>query len=280
MNAGRIAGDEAAMPHLGTDFLVRLASGGALAAIALAAAWFGGWTAAVVVTAVVIIVHLEWGGLTEGRIWPSVIFTAIVAGALAILAAGFPGAALGLVCVGVVAAVISGHDVWRPLGVAYAACLGFGLIMLRLAPELGFAAIIVLFAVVWSTDTAAFVTGRLVGGARIWSWVSPNKTWAGAIGGLVAGIIVGGLAATFFGLAVDSPLLIIIAALSAAAQAGDLFESWVKRRFGAKDSGHLIPGHGGFMDRVDGLTFAAALAVIVGSLNHGPLHASAGLLQW
>ena len=112
--------------------------------------------------------------------------------------------------------------------------------------------------VVWATDIAAYAVGRAIGGWRLLPKVSPNKTWAGAIGGIVAAALAGWIVAAGFALSVD-PILVagLSALLALAAQGGDLFESAVKRHFGAKDAGKLIPGHGGLLDRIDGLMAAA-----------------------
>jgi phosphatidate cytidylyltransferase len=156
--------------------------------------------------------------------------------------------------------------------------LGIGLLILRLTPE-GLHAVLVVLAVVWATDTGAFFAGRGIGGAKLAPQISPNKTWAGAIGGLIVGVIAGAVVAIIAGVPISAPLVIITALLSVVSQAGDLFESWVKRMFGAKDSGTIIPGHGGLMDRVDGLATAAGVAALIGWLHAGP-NVAIGLLQW
>ena len=142
-------------------------------------------------------------------------------------------------------------------------------------PTLGLLAVIFVIVIVIASDTAGFLSGRLLGGPKLWPRVSPNKTWAGFIGALVASSIVGAL----FWFAVPDGSVVRLAAagamLSFVAQAGDLAESAIKRRFGAKDTSTLIPGHGGVMDRVDGLV-AAATAVGLASfvINvHSPAHA-------
>ena len=279
MSVGRAIGGSGTVPS-GGDGLVRFGSALMLAALALAAAWYGGWPAALVIAAVVAIVHLEWTGLTEAWSWMPTIFTAGVAVAIIVAAATSLTLGLGLVGLAIVGAAITGGGVWRPAGVAYAAALGFGLLALRFAPQFGFAAIIVLFATVWASDTGAFVVGRTIGGPKLWPRVSPKKTWAGAVGGLVAAVVAGLIAAAVLGARVGTGLVAVVAVLGIAAQAGDLFESWVKRRFGAKDTGRLVPGHGGLMDRVDGLVWAAALAAIIGWLHRGVADVAGGMLQW
>ncbi len=156
--------------------------------------------------------------------------------------------------------------------------LGLGLLILRLTPG-GLPAVLVVLAIVWATDTGAFFAGRAIGGAKLAPLVSPNKTWAGAIGGLIVGVAAGLIVAVLADVPLTAPLVVIAALLSVASQGGDLFESWVKRMFGAKDSGTIIPGHGGLMDRVDGLAIAGGVAAIIGWLHAGA-NVSVGLLQW
>lgn len=261
----------------GSDLLARVVSAAVMATVGLLGAVLGGWPAAIVLGIVTAIVHLEWVGLTDRSPFPAAVFTAGLVIALAMITIGFVEGGLIIIGLAIAAAALT-VSVWRPIGVAYAALLGASLLLIRLAPD-GLIAVFLILAVVWFTDTGAFVAGRLVGGAKLWPAVSPGKTWAGAIGGLAAGIV-GGLAAlAVFGRAPGAPLLLLIVALSVASQAGDLFESWVKRRFGAKDSSRLVPGHGGLMDRVDGLVFATGLALVVGWLHAGP-DLARGIVAW
>ena len=169
---------------------------------------------------------------------------------------------------------------WLAAGIAYAAVLLFAPLILRRDPALGFAAIAFLFAVVWATDIAAYFAGRAIGGPKLWPAVSPKKTWAGAIGGTLGGIAAGALTVTLFGLPVPPMLLLVACLLSVVAQAGDLLESAIKRHFGAKDAGSIIPGHGGLMDRLDGFLTAAAAAAMVGLIRGGMEAPARGLLIW
>lgn len=121
----------------------------------------------------------------------------------------------------------------------------------------GLVAIIFLAAVVWATDIGAYFVGRGVGGPKLAPLVSPNKTIAGALGGLGSAVIAALLVHLLFGVSSWVAAVVLAVLLSLLSQAGDLFESWLKRRAGVKDSGRVIPGHGGVMDRVDGLVFAA-----------------------
>ncbi|HYI28011.1 MAG TPA: phosphatidate cytidylyltransferase [Bradyrhizobium sp.] len=169
---------------------------------------------------------------------------------------------------------------WLAAGVGYAAVLLFAPLILRRDPVLGFAAIAFLFAVVWVTDIAAYFAGRALGGPKLWPAVSPKKTWSGAIGGTLAGIVAAILTVKLLGVSVSPMLVLVAGLLSVVAQAGDLLESAVKRHFGAKDAGSIIPGHGGVMDRLDGFLTAAAAAAMVGLIRGGLEAPARGLLVW
>jgi phosphatidate cytidylyltransferase len=274
----RSAGDAPAVPAgRGNELIVRVVSALALAIIAIIGALVGGWATAIVLAVVTAIFHLEWVRLTDGTPFPGAAFTVGLVLAIAMTAMGLVIGGLILVALAVGFSALT-LSVWRPLGVAYAAMLGIGLLVLRLTPE-GLHAVLLVLAVVWGTDTGAFFAGRGIGGAKLAPRVSPNKTWAGAIGGLVLGVAAGMVVAVLAGVPVSAPLAAIAILLSIVSQAGDLFESWVKRTFGAKDSGTLIPGHGGLMDRVDGLAVASGVAAIIGWLHMGA-NVAVGLLRW
>jgi phosphatidate cytidylyltransferase len=274
--SGAVNGSGPSKP--GNDIPARVISAVVLAALALAGALSGGWAAAVVIGIVSVIVHLEWASLTEKRLWPSALFSAALLLALALLTFDQPVAGFVVIGIAIAASALTGNW-WRALGLFYAAVLGVGLLVIVLSPTYSLPAILVLLVTVWATDTGAFVAGRAIGGPKLWPAISPNKTWAGAIGGLVAGVLVGTLVAVAMSLPVTAGLVLVIAALAISAQAGDLFESWVKRVFNAKDSSNLIPGHGGLMDRVDGLVFATGLAVLIG-WAHGSLSLAASVVLW
>ena len=167
-------------------------------------------------------------------------------------------------------------------GVVYAGVMTVGANLLRASPEYGFAATLWLFAVVWGTDVMAYLGGRLIGGPKLWPRVSPGKTWSGAIIGALASAAIGAAVAA---LASPTPVKSLDMALmglivSVAAQAGDLFESALKRRAGVKDSSGLIPGHGGVMDRLDGFVVAVALTAAIGYARASGQWIAAGLFQW
>ena len=165
-------------------------------------------------------------------------------------------------------------------GLAYAGVLLLAPVILRRDAEFGFVAILFLFAVVWATDIGAYFAGRSIGGPKLWPAVSPKKNWSGAVGGTLAGIASGLAVVKIAGLAIVPMLLLVALGLSVISEAGDLLESAIKRHFGAKDASHLIPGHGGVMDRVDGFLTAALAGVMVGLLRGGLEGPARGLLVW
>ena len=128
---------------------------------------------------------------------------------------------------------------------------------------IGAVAVIYLFAVAWTTDIASFVAGRLIGGPKLAPRISPQKTWSGFLAGMLLPALVGFIFAAQLKSGSAWRLALVSVGLALACQMGDLLESWVKRRFGAKDSSQLIPGHGGLLDRVDGLLLAAVLAALI-----------------
>ena len=263
----------------GGELLSRVMSALALGAIALAGAVIGGWPATIVAGAFSVIVLKEWLSITDrgNRVALWLAMPVIVAfGAWTL---GYSAATWALALGAVVVAAFTGGWPWRPLGVVYAGAFGLSLLILRHAPADGLMVLLFVFAVVWATDTAAYFGGRAIGGPRLWPAVSPNKTWSGALSGLAGGTVAGVVVLLAGGIVPGLIGVLVAILLSTCGQAGDLFESWVKRRFGAKDSGTLIPGHGGLMDRVDGLIFAAVAAAIVG-LVHNPLSPASGLLIW
>ena len=176
-----------------------------------------------------------------------------------------------------------GKRVWAAAGLVYASSLAVSVTLLRLSLFEGLEAILFLFAVVWGTDVCAYFGGRLIGGPKLWPRVSPSKTWSGFLVGITSGAFFGTLLYVWIsGAELRSVVITFLIGLicGAVSQGGDLFESSVKRHFGVKDSSHLIPGHGGFMDRLDGFIFACALAALVGFLRSGPAAAAIGLLRW
>ncbi len=154
---------------------------------------------------------------------------------------------------------------WISAGVVYIGIPTLSLVWLR--DMAGRDAIFWLFALVWATDTGAYAFGRLIGGPKLLPRVSPKKTWAGLIGGVICAGAVGAAFASGMEQTTYWPLAIFSGFLAVVAQCGDLFESWVKRRFGVKDSGTIMPGHGGLLDRVDGLLAVAAVVALMSLVN-------------
>jgi phosphatidate cytidylyltransferase len=168
---------------------------------------------------------------------------------------------------------------WSAAGVYYAGLPAIALISIRQDPDYGFHAILYLFLVVWSADTGAFFTGRLIGGPKLAPKISPNKTWSGFIGGALFACIAGVLFAAWFGHTSIPTVGVLSIVLAIISQGGDLGESFIKRFFGVKDSSGLIPGHGGVLDRLDGLVFAAIGAGLIAAAAD-PLKPGRALLVW
>ncbi|HEY0266780.1 MAG TPA: phosphatidate cytidylyltransferase [Rhizomicrobium sp.] len=185
--------------------------------------------------------------------------------------AGFAVLALGAVAAFLVARRRGDNPFWHAGGVLYLGIPALAIVALRAIPPQGALIVLGLFLIVWATDTGALVFGKLIGGKRIAPRLSPGKTWAGTVGGSVTAALVFGLYIAFFGFNVPAAMLFAFV-FSVTAHGGDLFESLVKRRFNAKDSGALIPGHGGVLDRMDSL-FAAGtvLALLVFGLHLNPM---------
>lgn len=158
---------------------------------------------------------------------------------------------------------------WRIFAILYIAVPAISLIYI-VGLDSGISIIIFMLLLIWATDIAAYFAGRLIGGPKLIPSISPKKTWAGLLGGMLAAAIIGALAAIPLALSFMS-LAMFGAFVAVVAQAGDFCESWIKRQFGVKDSGTLIPGHGGLMDRVDGLLFVAPLFALLTIINNGKL---------
>jgi phosphatidate cytidylyltransferase len=264
------------------NLLTRVVAALVLAPSAIAIAYAGGWFWLGLVTLAAIGLYVEWLTIVGART-PRVMAAGIVTlfGVAVWLGIGRIGATYVIVALGViVAAVLSPHRRgWAALGGCYAFAALIASVAVRLDPVWGFTALMFVLLIVWVTDIGGYFAGRGLGGPKLWPQVSPKKTWAGAIGGFVASLFVAaGFAA--FGLGKTGPLVLLGAVLSVASQLGDLFESAVKRRFGVKDSSHIIPGHGGLLDRLDGFVAAVVLAAIFGFLRGGADGVGRGLVVW
>jgi phosphatidate cytidylyltransferase len=263
-----------------SDLTVRLVSALVMAALALGTNWLGGLVFALFWLFAAIAVLCEWLFLIRpgARDWPTV----IAASAFLILATAFAfsGHALsalliiagGAIVLGTVAMARPGSQpLLTAAALPYAACVVLPTTLLRQDEPHGMLAIFVLFAIVWGSDIMAYFTGRTLGGPKLWPSVSPKKTWSGFIGGVAFGGVAAGLVA-------GSIVHVLVGAvLAAISQGGDLLESALKRRFDAKDASHLIPGHGGAMDRLDGFLAAALAALLIGLCSAG-MHPALGFV--
>jgi phosphatidate cytidylyltransferase len=265
------------------NLLMRVMAALVLAPLAIAIAYAGGWLWAALVTLAAIGLYVEWlmivGGAREKRVVASGVAALAIAGFC--LASGRLDASLVVLALGLGAVALLSPErrQWNATGFVYAAAAQLASILVRFDQTSGFAALMLVLLVVWVTDIGGYFAGRGLGGPKLWPRVSPKKTWAGAIGGFAASLVIAAGAAAL-GAGKTGPLLLLGAALSVASQLGDLFESAVKRRFGVKDSSHIIPGHGGLLDRLDGFVAAVVLAAIFGVLRGGVDGVGRGLMVW
>jgi phosphatidate cytidylyltransferase len=260
----------------------RISAGASLAVVAVGDVLLGGWFFAALLLVAVVVMASEWARLAGNPdsavrrlvLWPSILIpaAAIVLGMNDAMSAALMLLGAGCAVSAGLAALVRGAPVNRTAGgVLYIGLPTLALLWLRNTSE-GAALVLWLFFVVWATDTCAYFAGRTIGGPRLAPSLSPKKTWAGLGGGMLGAALVGGA----FTLGCGGAVLwaaAFAAALAVVAQLGDLFESWLKRRVDVKDSGDLIPGHGGFLDRVDGLLFAApafAAAVLLSAPVSSP----------
>ena len=269
----------------GGELALRVCSALVLVPLAVGTAYLGGWLFAVFWGLAAMGVLWEWTSLVARSDQRSVLMTggASLALAVTLVATGHLLAAvivLAISTLGVASLAPAKWRTWIAAGVPYAGALGVAPIVLRSDSEDGFLAVIFLFAIVWTTDVVAYFTGRGVGGPKLMSQVSPKKTWSGAIAGTLAALLVAFALAKVAALTGLFAIAMLAIILSICAQAGDLFESFLKRRFDAKDSGHLIPGHGGLMDRLDGFVTASVVAALIGLLRGGFEAPGRGLLVW
>jgi phosphatidate cytidylyltransferase len=265
------------------NLVLRVIAALVLAPAAVAIAYAGGWLWTALVTLAAIGLYVEWlmivGAVRERRVVASGIVALAISGLC--LATGRIDASLVALVLGFAAVALFSRERrhWTAAGFVYAATAELASVLVRHDQTHGFVALILILLVVWVTDIGGYFAGRGIGGPKLWPRVSPKKTWAGAFGGFTASMVVsGGFVA--FNLGKAGPLLLMGAMLSVASQLGDLMESAVKRRFGVKDSSHLIPGHGGLMDRLDGFVAAVVMAAIFGLLRGGADGVGRGLMVW
>lgn len=257
------------------DIGIRTASAAVLAPLALIALWVGGWGFFVLMGVAATVLAMEWGAISDRRT-PRLVGAAVGFGVLGPTLAAYLGdfsLAFVILVFGALATALfvrrlGGSGLDAAYGVLY---IGWPLVLmvwLRVSDE-GGRWTILLFAITWAADIAAYLAGSLFKGPKLWPQFSPNKTWSGFVGALIAGAAAGGLGVAAFadgglpvsGLSVGGGVALGLAG-ALATMAGDLWESAIKRRFGVKDTGHIIPGHGGLLDRVDGLMFAVVVVAV------------------
>lgn len=264
-----------APPASGSALGARIASALVMVPVALAIVWYGGpWIAGLAALAAAIMAW-EWGRLVGRSTGPTdgLLLGGIAAIPVVLAAAVAPWFGLLVGLAGILlqhrlAGARNAAPIWTAAGLAWiiGPCIGF--VWLRSQP-VGTATMFWLLAVVWAIDTAAYIAGKTIGGPKLAPRISPKKTWAGLIGGLLAAILVGLAAALIVGSDKIGQVALLSGALAIVEQIGDMAESFAKRRFGVKDSGSLIPGHGGLLDRLDGMLAVVAAIVILSLVTGG-----------
>ena len=263
-----------------SNFHQRVISALLMAPIVLFSVYWGGWLYACVITVIVILGLREWLRLADPLLRRSTYFFAL-ASLLLIMALGawfspafgvMIGTLLVLVLFFLAARDQEARSGWIALGIPYMAGSGLALLYLRGVAG-GMGLVFYLLAVVWGTDIGGYIAGRMIGGPKLVPAISPGKTWAGLFGGMALAALCGYGVSAAFGAQRPAVALGLALILSVVSQLGDLFESYAKRRSGVKESGSLIPGHGGILDRIDGLVFAAVFFVFFQT-------ATGTLLQW
>lgn len=253
-----------------SELPLRIVSAVALAAFVLYCTWTGGQTFLLLLVAGSLIVLWEFRKIVSGSL-PAMMGIAAF-GFLLLLhvshGLGEPQTGLAIAAIGAIALavweIIVRRSIWGMTGLVYAALPFVSMAALREGSS-GLFTILFVFACVWGSDVFAYFTGKTLGGPKLAPRISPNKTWSGFLGGFAGAVVASALLAIAFDIAVSIRLAMLALLLAFFSQIGDLFESWIKRRFGIKDSGMIIPGHGGLLDRIDGLIFASAAAFLAGA---------------
>ncbi len=259
--------------------VARVFTAGGLAALAVLAALAGGWVFSLWILVFLTMTAMEWHGIAYGAIRTPAFATHMTGAVLSLglMAAGqaelaFVIAGLTALASMLAASLAKKDPVWALLGVFYTLLPAIMLVWLRAVADPGAATLCWIFGLVWATDMAALGVGKWIGGPKLSPRVSPGKTWAGLAGGVAGAALVGAFTGSLVPGASSLTLAVLSGLLAVVAQLGDLTESAFKRRFGVKDSGVLIPGQGGVLDRVDGLIFVAvAVAALAWASGGGVL---------
>lgn len=267
------------------DLTLRTGSAIVLMPIALYAVWEGGIWFQMFLGILAVLLAQEWAAIVHNNSQRAfaVLALAGLSGVFVTETQGLDSACLAILVLWLVSALMWLVDagqgtIWSLLGVFYIGLPMIAFVLLREDESAGRWAMIWCFAIVWAADIFAYFFGRILGGPKLAPRLSPKKTWAGLLGAVVGAALVSGLLAFSRGYAVG-PLMLIAAAAAIVEQLGDIFESALKRRYNVKDSGNFIPGHGGVMDRVDGLLAVVIFAAVLGFV-HRAGNAATGLLLW
>ncbi|NVK35771.1 MAG: phosphatidate cytidylyltransferase [Rhodobacteraceae bacterium] len=259
-----------------SDLKLRFLSALVLGPVVIALVYFGGFAYSAMILVAALLFQYEWFSITGSKaldVLTGIGYLSLVLSVVGYIS-GYPLIAVGVIVAGAALLyLVSGFSIrgrWGAEGLVYSGLALLSLVAARAGQD-GLAFVVFLLVVVWATDIFAYFVGRFVGGPKLWRRVSPNKTWSGALGGLAFSIALGSLCAFLFGYTDLTGWALLAIALSLVSQAGDLLESAIKRRFDVKDSSRLIPGHGGIMDRIDGLVSAAILASALGLAFGGTL---------
>ncbi len=289
MTSDAPSGDKETEPQMGSsgELPRRVISAIVLSAVALAALLVSPWSFLLLVIVCAGLLLWEWGSATRGNGFDGTTLIQTIAVTALVVFVALGKYNLGFVVLGATAAVIavSGKEHGREwvqtalAGLFYVALPAVALIWLRSDPNLGRAAVLFLLLVAWTTDTASFVGGRMIGGPKLAPNISPKKTWSGFFTGALAPLLVGYGFALYLGGTSPWILAIIAVVLAVACQLGDLLESAVKRHLGIKDMSQLISGHGGLFDRIDSLLLGAVVAGLI-ALRDDLAAPGAGLLIW
>lgn len=269
------------------DLGVRALSAAVLIPAVLADVWAGGIWFHLFVALIGILMAMEWVTIVHrgSPVQFALHAAGAMCGALLPLDIGLQGGLLAIAVLAAVSAAAAAFEegagpAWRYLGVAYVSIPPIALVILRDDPVHGIAAIVLVMLMVWAADSLAYFSGRILGGPKLAPRISPKKTWAGLLGAMAGSALAAFAVAKTLGLQPVWILVLVAALLAIVEQAGDLFKSAMKRHYGVKDSGRLIPGHGGVIDRVDGLVAVATAAAIIGAARAGVEHAGTGILVW
>lgn len=250
------------------ELQLRIVSGLAVGAIAIGAIWAGAAPFSILVFLIAAAMSWEWGQIVrrDGLDTPGLLHIASVLIAAVLTGLGMAGLGVAAVAVGAIAVSAllfgGGEAKLSSLGVLYTGLPAVALVWLRSDEALGLQAVIFIILAVVATDIAAYATGRTLGGPKLMPSVSPGKTWSGLAGGVLAASLAGLLFYLVAHTGAPVWLAMLGAMLALVAQGGDLAESALKRSYGLKDASDLIPGHGGFMDRMDGMVAAAVAAAL------------------